>query len=68
MTVISLLFAFYGKPFSAENVALHLLPEAAATQERRLEAVRCSTWFGAGVTATRGRPPPPTVMPPYTVG
>src|SRR5215475_6603438 len=53
--------------FSAENVALHLPLEAAATQERRLEAVRCSTWFGAGVTATRGllllpRSCPPTPL------
>ena len=29
------------------NAGAHLLPEAAATEERRLEAVRCSAWFGA---------------------
>src|SRR5262249_16141552 len=28
---------------------LHLLPEAAATQERRLEAVRCKPLFGRGI-------------------
>src|SRR5262245_53689287 len=29
------------------NAGAHLLPEAGATQERTLEAVRCSAWFGA---------------------
>ena len=29
------------------NVAFHLPLEAAATQERKLEAVRCSAGFGA---------------------
>jgi hypothetical protein len=29
------------------NAGAHLLPEAGATQERRLEAVRCSAWLGA---------------------
>src|SRR5215831_20747609 len=29
------------------NAGAHLLPEAVATQERRLEAVRCSALFGA---------------------
>src|SRR5439155_14725005 len=33
-------------------------------KDTRLEAVRCSALFGAGVTATRGLPP--TAMPPYT--
>jgi hypothetical protein len=28
------------------NAKAHLLPEAGATQERTLEAVRCSAWFG----------------------
>ena len=28
------------------NAGAHLLPEAGATQERTLEAVRCSAWFG----------------------
>lgn len=27
------------------NAGAHLLPEAGATQERRLEAVRCSAWL-----------------------
>src|SRR5215475_13212059 len=31
------------------NARLHLLPKAAATQERRLAAVRCKPWLGAGV-------------------
>jgi hypothetical protein len=31
------------------NAGAHLLPEAGATQARRLEAVRCSAWFGAGL-------------------
>ena len=30
------------------NARLHLRPEAGATQERRLEAVRCKPWLGAG--------------------
>ena len=29
------------------NAGAHLLPEAGATQERTLEAVRCSALFGA---------------------
>src|SRR5262245_21264673 len=29
-----------------ENARLHLLPEAAATQERGLAAVRCKPWLG----------------------
>src|SRR4029453_10464473 len=33
-------------PHVAYNARLHLLLEAAATQERRLEAVRCKPWFG----------------------
>ena len=32
----------------ASNAGAHLLPEAGATQERRLEAVRCKPWLGAG--------------------
>src|SRR5712691_2217556 len=35
----------------APNAGAHLLPEAAARHEQRLEAVRCSAWLGA--------PPPP---------
>src|SRR5438093_13721551 len=35
-------FIFPAKP----NAGAHLLPEAGATQERRLEAVRCSALFG----------------------
>src|SRR2546427_300658 len=31
----------------APNAGAHLLPEAEARNERRLEAVRCSAWFGA---------------------
>ena len=30
-----------------DNADAHLLPEAGATQERTLEAVRCSAWLGA---------------------
>src|SRR4029450_6079130 len=30
------------------NAGAHLLPEAEARNERRLEAVRCSAWLGAG--------------------
>ena len=30
------------------NAGAHLLPEAGATQERTLEAVRCSAWLGSG--------------------
>src|SRR5438876_12109695 len=37
--------SFVAKP----NAGAHLLPEAGATQEHRLEAVRCSAWFGAGL-------------------
>ena len=37
-----LLSTIYVKP----NAALHLLLEAAATQERRLEAVRCKALLG----------------------
>ena len=36
------------------NARLHLLPEAAATQERRLEAVRCKPWFGTGFGTDAG--------------
>ena len=36
------------------NAGAHLLPEAGATQERTLEAVRCSAWFGL-VAAPRFR-------------
>src|SRR5437879_8426592 len=32
---------------AAPNASAHLLPEAGATQERTLEAVRCSALFGA---------------------
>src|SRR6266568_1810207 len=38
---------FGSPPPQAPNARLHLLPEAAATQERRLEAVRCKPWLGA---------------------
>src|SRR5262249_33439644 len=43
------------------NAGAHLLPEAAATQERRLEAVRCSALFGAGL----GREPSAGVPSPH---
>jgi len=33
------------------NAGAHLLPEADATQERTLEAVRCSAWLGASAAA-----------------
>ena len=33
--------------FVPPNASAHLLPEAGATQERRLEAVRCSALLGA---------------------
>jgi hypothetical protein len=33
--------------FSSPNAGAHLLPEAEARNERRLEAVRCSAWLGA---------------------
>jgi hypothetical protein len=32
------------------NAGAHLLPEAGATQERTLEAVRCSALFGDAFT------------------
>jgi len=32
----------------ASNASAHLLPEAGATEERTLEAVRCSALFGLG--------------------
>src|SRR5437016_1362225 len=35
--------------FEQPNARLHLLPEAAATQERRLEAVRCKPLLGTGL-------------------
>jgi hypothetical protein len=38
------------------NASLHLLPEAEATQERRLEAVRCKAlgaWDGRDTALTR---------------
>jgi hypothetical protein len=31
-------------PGAYPNAGAHLLPEAGATQERTLEAVRCSAW------------------------
>jgi hypothetical protein len=31
------------------SASAHLRPEAGATQERTLEAVRCSAWFGENV-------------------
>jgi hypothetical protein len=37
------------------NARLHLLSEAAATQERRLEAVRCKPLFGKGSGTDAGR-------------
>ncbi len=40
------------------NAKTHLPPEAAATQERRLKAVRCSAVFGWGCSVG-----PPTVRP-----
>src|SRR5215467_4974462 len=39
------------------NAGAHLLPEAAATQERRLEAVRCSALFGADLGQFPSWPP-----------
>jgi hypothetical protein len=35
------------------NAGAHLLPEAGATQERTLEAVRCSALFGVARPASR---------------
>src|SRR6266571_7436641 len=51
-----------------DNARLHLLPEAGARHERRLEAVRCKPWLGAGTgTGLRlGAPacrPLPTTAP-----
>jgi len=40
------------------NAKTHLPPQAVATQERRLEAVRCSAMFGWGRSVG-----PPTVYP-----
>jgi hypothetical protein len=39
---------------SHSNASAHLLPEAGARNERTLEAVRCSAWFGS-VAETRFR-------------
>src|SRR5437588_4753693 len=39
--------------FLKPNAGAHLLPEAGATQERRLEAVRCSAWLGPVPTRLR---------------
>jgi hypothetical protein len=33
----------------APNAGAHLLPKAGATQERTLEAVRCSAWLAFGL-------------------
>src|SRR5713101_2075660 len=33
-------------PIETPNAGAHLLPKAGATQEHRLEAVRCSAWLG----------------------
>src|SRR5712692_7730625 len=54
--------------FRQPNARLHLLPEAGATQERRLEAVRCKPLLGAGTgTGLRlgdtSRRLPPTTAP-----
>ncbi len=38
------------------NAGAHLLPEAEARHERRLEAVRCSAWLGAGLGSDLGCP------------
>src|SRR5215510_10356465 len=43
------------------NASAHLLPEAGATQERRLEAVRCSALFGVEL----GREPSDGVTSPH---
>src|SRR5262245_1669181 len=37
--------------FYSLNASLHLLPEAGATQERRLEAVRCKALFGKALAS-----------------
>jgi hypothetical protein len=37
------------------NAGAHLLPEAEARNERRLEAVRCSAWLGAARTGMEPR-------------
>jgi hypothetical protein len=41
----------------APNAGAHLLPEAGATQERTLEAVRCGAWLGADSATDRRAPP-----------
>jgi hypothetical protein len=40
------------------NAGAHLLPEAGATQERTLEAVRCSALFGPGLAQGPGETVP----------
>src|SRR5262249_30070319 len=38
---------FFSTQVSSPNAGAHLLPKAAARDERRLEAVRCSAWLGS---------------------
>src|SRR5690349_2375892 len=44
------------------NAGAHLLPKAGATQERTLEAVRCSAWFGVAPSPVRSRQAPPPMI------
>src|SRR5262249_24966653 len=41
------------------NAGAHLLLEAGATEERTLESVRCSAWFGVVPSPVRSRQAPP---------
>ena len=52
------------EPSRLPNASLQLLPEAAATQERRLLAVACTPWFSVGMVATPGQPTPTARLPP----
>ena len=48
------------------NARLHLRPEAGARHERRLEAVRCKPWLGAGPGPGPGLGDPSRRLPPPT--
>src|SRR5262249_60667125 len=50
------------------NARLHLLPEAGATQERRLEAVRCKPLLGAGPGTEFQTGTASTILCPAAVG
>ena len=50
------------------NAGAHLLLEAAATQERRLEAVRCKPWFGLVAPRVPACPAPAGPVAPDSAG